>query len=94
MNIMGYAYVFLEQFVKYPDDHIILGMSIDRDLQAMSRKELCTFIESNSPSDGSFWDLASTSKIRFGAQLLKDANASSASPAPILSSETLKSDAQ
>jgi len=74
MRCMGYVYVFLEKFVKYPNDHTILGISIDEDLQGMSRKELCTFIESNTPADGSFWDLDSTSKIRFGAQLLREMN--------------------
>ena len=74
IRLMGYVYVFLEQFVKYPDDHTILGISIDEDLQGMSRKELCAFIESNTPADGSFWDLDSTSKIRFGAQLLREMN--------------------
>jgi hypothetical protein len=74
MKVMGYAYVFLEQFVDYPNDHTILGISIDQDLQSMSRKELCTFIESNTPADGSFWNLDSTSKIRFGAQLLREMN--------------------
>jgi len=95
MKVMGYVYVFLEQFVKYPDDHTILGIAIDEDLQKMSRKELCAFIESNTPADGSFWNLDSTSKIRFGAQLLREMNEveleeerllSLDSPAPVISS--------
>jgi len=40
MKVMGYVYVFLEQIVKYPDDHTILGIAIDEDLKKMSRKEL------------------------------------------------------
>ena len=72
MRIMGYVYCFLEKFVKYPNDHTILGVPIDGDLQGMSRKELCNFIESQTPASGSFWDLDSTSKIRFGAQLLRE----------------------
>ena len=72
MRIMGYVYCFLEKFVKYPNDHTILGVTIDEDLQKMSRKELCTFIESKTPASGSFWDIDSTSKIRFGAQLLRE----------------------
>tara|TARA_R110002020_G_scaffold134120_1_gene299209 strand:- start:107 stop:352 length:246 start_codon:yes stop_codon:yes gene_type:complete len=72
MRVMGYLYCFLEQFVKYPNDHNILGVMIDDDLQNMSRKELCTYIESNTPASGSFWNLDSTSKIRFGAQLLRE----------------------
>ena len=95
MKVMGYVYVFLEQFVKYPDDHTILGFAIDEDLQKMSRKELCVFIEGNTPADGSFWNLDSTSKIRFGAQLLREMNEveleeerllSLDSPAPVTSS--------
>tara|TARA_R100000234_G_scaffold115010_2_gene90608 strand:+ start:709 stop:969 length:261 start_codon:yes stop_codon:yes gene_type:complete len=86
---MGYVYIFLEKFVKYPNDHTILGIPIDEDFQKMSRKELCDYIEKNTPAEGSFWDLDSTSKIRFGAQLLKETNNSNDSPAPITSSETL-----
>ena len=89
MRVMGYIYLLLERFINYPHDHTILGIPIDQDLQDMNRKELCKFIEDNTPSDGSFWDLDSTTKIRFGAQLLKDANKSNDSPAPVLSSETL-----
>lgn len=68
----GDLYCFFEKFVTYPDDHTILGLPIDDDLQQMNRAQLCTFIENNSTAEGSFWDLDSTSKIRFGAQLLKD----------------------
>ena len=74
MRIMGYVYCFLEKFVKYPNDHTILGMPIDEDLQNMNRKELCTFIESQTPASGSFWNLDSTTKMRFGAQLLREMN--------------------
>ena len=77
MRMMGYVYCFLEKFVKYPDDHTILGVPIDEDIQGMSRRELCEFIESNTPSrrsdrQNSFWNLDSTTKIRFGAQLLRE----------------------
>ena len=71
MRWMGNLYCLLEKYIVY-DDQTILGMSIDNDLQQMNRAELCTFIESNSPAEGSFWNLDSTSKIRFGAQLLKE----------------------
>ena len=90
MRIMGYVYVFLERFVKYPNDHTILGISIDEDLQGMSRKELCNYIETNTPSEGSFWHLDSTTKIRFGAQLLREMN-ESGSPAPLLTPEPFQS---
>ena len=41
LNLFGTIYVIIEQFVEYPDDDIILGMTIDEDLQNMSRKNLC-----------------------------------------------------
>ncbi len=77
MRIMGNVYCYLEKFVKYPNDHTILGIPIDEDLQGMSRRELCEFIEKNTPSrrsdaQNSFWNLDSTTKIRFGAQLLRE----------------------
>tara|TARA_R100000781_G_scaffold100861_1_gene64347 strand:+ start:299 stop:562 length:264 start_codon:yes stop_codon:yes gene_type:complete len=77
MRIMGYVYCFLEKFVSYPDDHTILGIPIDSDIQKMSRREICEFIESNTPSrrsdkQSSFWNLDSTTKMRFGAQLLRE----------------------
>jgi len=74
MRIMGYVYCFLEKFVKYPNDHTILGLPIDEDLQAMNRREICQYIESNTPAQGSFWNLDSTTKMRFGAQLLRELN--------------------
>jgi len=79
MRSMGYVYCFLEKFVSYPDDHNILGIPIDEDLQKMSRREICQFIESNTPSrrsdkHNSFWNLDSTTKMRFGAQLLREMN--------------------
>ena len=39
MRAMGIVYCYLEKFVKYPNDHTILGVPIDEDLQGMSRKE-------------------------------------------------------
>ena len=74
MRLMGYVYCFLEMFVKYPNDHTILGVPIDDDLQKMSRREICEYIEGNTPATGSFWDLDSTTKMRFGAQLLREMN--------------------
>jgi len=72
MRAMGYVYCFLEKFVSYPNDHTILGVPIDEDLQKMSRREICEYIESQTPAKGSFWDLDSTTKMRFGAQLLRE----------------------
>ena len=72
MRTMGYVYCWLENFVSYPNDHTILGVPISEDLQKMSRKELCEYMDNNTPGAGSFWELDSTSKIRFGCQMLKD----------------------
>ena len=71
LNFFGTIYVLIEQFVDYPDDDIILGMDIDEDLQNMSRKNLCRYMDAVLPEKG-FFDIQSTSKIRLGCQLLRD----------------------
>ena len=71
MQVMGYVYCWLERFVSYPNDHTILGIPISKSFQGMSRRELCQYINENTPGDGSFWNLDSTSKIRFGCEMLK-----------------------
>ena len=71
LNIFGYAYIWIEQFAKYPDDSNILGMDIDDDLHQMSRKQLCRYMDAVLPNKG-FFDLQSTSKIRLGCQLLRN----------------------
>ena len=73
LNIFGYAYLWIEQYAKYPDDRNILGMDIDDDLYKKSRKQLCRYMDAVLPEKG-FFDLQSTSKIRLGCQLLKDNN--------------------
>ena len=72
MNILEKLYIWTESKMDYPDDHMILGVPIDDDLQEMTRKELCTYIESNTPGEGSFWRLDSTTKIRFGCQMMRN----------------------
>ena len=71
LNVFGTIYVLIEQFVDYPDDDIILGMDIDEDLQNMSRKNLCRYMDAVLPQRG-FFDIQSTSKIRLGCQLLRE----------------------
>ena len=71
LNMFGTVYVLIEQFVEYPDDDIILGMDIDEDLQTMSRKNLCRYMDAVLPQKG-FFDIQSTSKIRLGCQLLRE----------------------
>ena len=71
LNVFGTVYVVIEQFVDYPDDDVILGMDIDEDLQNMSRKNLCRYMDAVLPERG-FFDIQSTSKIRLGCQLLRN----------------------
>ena len=71
LNMFGTVYVLIEQFVEYPDDDVILGMEIDEDLQTMSRKNLCRYMDAVLPERG-FFDIQSTSKIRLGCQLLRE----------------------
>jgi hypothetical protein len=61
----------VEQFVEYPDDSNILGIPIDEDLQRMSRKNLCRYMDVVLPQKG-FFDIQSTTKIRIGCQLLRN----------------------
>ncbi len=61
----------VEQFVEYPDDSNILGIPIDEDLQRMSRKNLCRYMDVVLPQKG-FFDIQSTTKIRLGCQLLRN----------------------
>ncbi len=71
LNVFGTIYVLIERFVEYPDDDKILGMKIDKDLQTMSRKNLCRYMDAVLPERG-FFDIQSTSKIRLGCQLLRE----------------------
>ena len=71
LNVFGIVYVLIERNVEYPDDDVILGMEIDEDLQNMSRKQLCRYMDAVLPERG-FFDIQSTSKIRLGCQLLRE----------------------
>ena len=70
---VGTLYIAIEKFRKYPNEEKdnILGLPIDKDLQKMSRFELCDYMNDYMPEQG-FWELNSTTKIRLGAQLLKN----------------------
>ncbi len=74
LNIFGYAYIWIEQFKTYPNDYNILGVKVDDDLQNMSRKQLCRYMDAVLPHKG-FFELHSTSKIRLGCQLLRNYHA-------------------
>ena len=74
LRLMGWVYIFIEQFVSYPNDGNILGLDIDEDFQKMSRKEFCAYIDSvndKNESSVTFWDLDSTTKIRYGCQIAR-----------------------
>lgn len=77
MKVLERLYIFAESKMSYPDDAVILGVPIDEDLQKMSRKELCDYIMvetvgSEGGDTPSFWELESTTKIRFGAQMMRN----------------------
>ena len=71
LNTFGNVYILIERYIEYPDDDNILGMDIDEDIQRMSRKNLCRYMDAVLPHRG-FYDLQSTSKIRLGCQLLRE----------------------
>ena len=70
---VGTLYIFVEKFRRYPNEEKgnILGLPIDKELQSMSRFGLCDYMNDYMPRSG-FWELNSTTKIRLGAQLLKN----------------------
>lgn len=71
---VGTLYILIEKFRNYPNEEkdMVLGVSICKELQEQSRFELCSFMDKTLKMDG-FWELNSTTKIRLGAQLLKNA---------------------
>ena len=69
--MFGNVYVWIEQSKEYPNDSNILGMGVDKDLQNMSRKQLCRYMDAVLPQKG-FFELQSTTKIRLGCQLLRE----------------------
>ena len=71
LNLFGVLYLVIERYIEYPEDNYILGMTIDEDLQNMSRKQLCKYMDAVLPDEG-FFELQSTTKIRLGCQLLRN----------------------
>jgi hypothetical protein len=71
--IVGTFYIFIEKLRDYPNEERdnILGLPIDEDLRDMTRFDLCSYMDQGFPRNG-FWDLNSTTKIRLGAQLLRN----------------------
>ena len=71
--IVGTLYIFIEKLRDYPNEERdnILGLPIDEDLRDMTRFDLCSYMDQGFPKNG-FWDLNSTTKIRLGAQLLRN----------------------
>jgi len=73
IDLFGLIYLWLEGMLEYPDDHEILGINIDKDLQNMSRRQLCRYMDAVLPKKG-FFKQQSTTKIRLGCQLLRNYN--------------------
>tara|TARA_Y100000310_G_C20194546_1_gene584041 strand:- start:50 stop:331 length:282 start_codon:yes stop_codon:yes gene_type:complete len=71
LNVFGYLYIKIEKHMRYDKDQIILGVPIDPDLQKMSRKRMCRYMDVVLPKKG-FYELQSTTKIRLGCQLLRN----------------------
>lgn len=73
MYAVGTLYIFIEKLRDYPNEERdnILGLHIDEDLRDKTRFELCSYMDSGFPRNG-FWDLNSTTKIRLGAQLMRN----------------------
>ena len=71
--VVGTLYIFIEKFRNYPNEERdkILGLKIDKDLQNLSRFQLCSYMDQGMPKKG-FWDLNSTTKIRLGAQMMRN----------------------
>jgi len=70
LDTFGLIYIKIERYLEYPDDHNILGIDIENDLQKMSRQQLCRYMDAVLPEKG-FFELQSTTKIRLGCQLLR-----------------------
>jgi len=81
--IVGTLYIFIEKFRDYPNEERdnILGLHIDDDLREMSRFDLCAYMDTGFPRKG-FWELNSTTKIRLGAQLMRNILLSKKKKAP------------
>ena len=71
LTMFGNVYIWIERHKEYPNDNNILGMDVDKDLQNMSRKQLCRYMDAVLPQKG-FFELQSTTKIRLGCQLLRN----------------------
>ena len=75
LYLVGTLYIFIEKLREYPNEEKdnILGVPVCKELQDKNRFELCSYMDEVLNTNG-FWELNSTTKIRLGAQLLKDAN--------------------
>lgn len=70
---VGTFYILIEKLRDYPNEERdnILGLHIDDDLREKTRFDLCTYMDTGFPKNG-FWELNSTTKIRLGAQLMRN----------------------
>ena len=72
IDVMGKIYVILDSRMP-PEVGPVLKLKIDKDIEAMTRRELCNHIEKqfNLKKD-TFWNLQSTQKIRFCCQKARE----------------------
>jgi hypothetical protein len=72
ISLMGNVYVWLDKMLEHPKGDI-LNVSIDDDLQNMTRRELCNHVENKFGwKKDSFWFLESTQKIRLCCQVSRN----------------------
>jgi hypothetical protein len=72
ISFMGGIYIMLDSLLTH-DLGPILDIEIDKDLQDMSRRELCNHIENKFGWEkDSFWELESTQKIRMCCQMARN----------------------
>jgi len=72
IDVMGRIYVILDSRLP-PETGPILGAKIDADFEAMTRRELCAYIEKKFRMEkDAFWNLQSTQKIRLCCQKVRE----------------------
>ena len=72
INVLGGLYLKAEKYIGENPERV-LGIKLDEDLRNYERKELCNqFDKFLKRTDGEFYSLSSTTKIRLGVQVLRN----------------------
>ena len=72
VNVLGGLYLKAEKYIGENPERV-LGVKLDQDLRNYERKELCNqFDKFLKRTDGEFYSLSSTTKIRLGVQVLRN----------------------